>query len=72
MILDRGSRIDGRDLKTVRAISCEVGILPRAHGSGLFTRGETQCLGTVTLGTGDDEQSIEALSGSYKKKYSNN
>lgn len=64
-----GSRIDGRDLKTVRAISCEVGLLPRAHGSGLFTRGETQCLGTVTLGTGDDEQSIEALSGAYKKKF---
>lgn len=69
MILDRGSRIDGRDLKTVRGISCEVGILPRAHGSGLFTRGETQCLGIVTLGTADDEQSIEALSGSYKKKF---
>ncbi len=69
MILDRGSRIDGRDLKTVRGISCEVGILPRAHGSGLFTRGETQCLGTVTLGTADDEQSIEALNGSYKKKF---
>lgn len=69
MILDKGSRIDGRDLKTVRGISCEVGILPRAHGSGLFTRGETQCLGTVTLGTADDEQSIEALNGSYKKKF---
>lgn len=69
MILDKGSRIDGRDLKTVRSINCEVGILPRAHGSGLFTRGETQCLGTVTLGTADDEQSIEALSGSYKKKF---
>lgn len=69
MILDTGSRIDGRDLKTVRPISCEVGILPRAHGSGLFTRGETQCLGTVTLGTGDDEQSIEALGGTYKKKF---
>jgi len=69
MILDTGSRIDGRDLKTVRPISCEVGILPRAHGSGLFTRGETQCLGTVTLGTGDDEQSIEAITGTYKKKF---
>lgn len=69
MILDKGSRIDGRDLKTVRAISNEVGLLPRAHGSGLFTRGETQCLGTVTLGTADDEQSIEALEGSYKKKF---
>lgn len=69
MILDKGSRIDGRDLKTVRPITCEVGLLPRAHGSGLFTRGETQCLGTVTLGTADDEQSIESLSGMYKKKF---
>ena len=69
MILEKGSRIDGRDLKTVRPITCEVGILPRAHGSGLFTRGETQCLGTVTLGTADDEQSIESLSGTYKKKF---
>jgi polyribonucleotide nucleotidyltransferase len=68
MILN-GNRIDGRDLKTVRPISCEVGILPRAHGSGLFTRGETQCLGTVTLGTADDEQSIEAITGTYKKKF---
>ncbi len=69
MILDKGSRIDGRDLKTVRPISCEVGFLPRAHGSGLFTRGETQCLGAVTLGTGDDEQSIETLRGNIKKKF---
>jgi polyribonucleotide nucleotidyltransferase len=69
MILDKGGRIDGRDLKTVRPISCEVGILPRTHGSGLFTRGETQCLGTVTLGTADDEQSIESLNGTYKKKF---
>lgn len=69
MILDTGHRIDGRDLKTVRAIACEVGFLPRAHGSGLFTRGETQCLGTVTLGTADDEQSIEAITGLYKKKF---
>ena len=69
MILDKGSRIDGRDLKTVRAINCEVGVLARTHGSGLFTRGETQCLATVTLGTADDEQSIESLNGSYKKKF---
>lgn len=69
MILDKKVRIDGRDLKTVRPIACEVGLLPRAHGSGLFTRGETQCLGTVTLGTADDEQSIESLAGSYKKKF---
>ncbi len=69
MILDTGARIDGRDLKTVRPVTCEVGILPRVHGSGLFTRGETQCLGTVTLGTSDDEQSIEAITGTYKKKF---
>lgn len=68
MILDKGSRIDGRDTKTVRPISCEVGILPRAHGSGLFTRGETQVLGTVTLGTGDDEQMIDSLMGLQKRK----
>lgn len=69
MILDKGARIDGRDLKTVRPISNEVGFLPRVHGSGLFQRGETQCLGTVTLGTADDEQSIEGLGGTYKKKF---
>jgi polyribonucleotide nucleotidyltransferase len=70
MILDQGSRIDGRDLRTVRPISCEVALLPRAHGSGLFTRGETQCLGAVTLGTGDDEQMIDALLGTVKKTFS--
>jgi polyribonucleotide nucleotidyltransferase len=69
MILDRQVRIDGRDMKTVRPISNEVGILPRAHGSGLFTRGETQVLGTVTLGTGDDEQMIDSLQGTYKKQF---
>jgi len=69
MILDTGSRIDGRDLKTVRPISCEVGILPRAHGSGLFTRGETQVLGTATLGTGDDEQMVDALLGTVTKEF---
>jgi polyribonucleotide nucleotidyltransferase len=68
MILDRAIRIDGRDVKTIRPISCEVGILPRTHGSGLFTRGETQCLGTVTLGTGDDEQMIDSLLGNVKRK----
>lgn len=67
-ILD-GGRIDGRDLKTVRPISCEVGLLPRAHGSGLFQRGETQCLGTVTLGTADDEQTVETLNGTVKRKF---
>lgn len=68
-ILDKGVRIDGRDTKSIRMINSEVGLLPRAHGSGLFTRGETQCLGTVTLGTGDDEQSIDALNGTYKRKF---
>lgn len=69
MILDDKVRIDGRDVKTVRPIACEVALLPRAHGSGLFTRGETQVLGTVTLGTGDDEQMIDALGGTIKKKF---
>lgn len=69
MILDDGHRIDGRNLTTVRPIACEVGLLPRAHGSGLFTRGETQVLGTVTLGTGDDEQMIDALLGTQKRKF---
>lgn len=69
MILDDKIRIDGRDMKTVRPISCEVALLPRAHGSSLFTRGETQVLGTVTLGTGEDEQMIDALGGLEKKKF---
>lgn len=69
MILDKGVRIDGRDMKSIRPIACEVGLLPRAHGSGLFTRGETQCLGTVTLGTGDDEQMIDSLMGNIKRKF---
>ncbi len=69
MILSKGIRIDGRDTKTVRPIANEVGILPRAHGSGLFTRGETQVLGTVTLGTGDDEQMIDSLLGTQKRKF---
>lgn len=69
MILNDKVRIDGRDTKTVRPIACEVGILPRAHGSGLFTRGETQVLSTVTLGTGDDEQMIDALEGTLKRKF---
>jgi polyribonucleotide nucleotidyltransferase len=69
MILDDKVRIDGRDTTTVRPIACEVAILPRVHGSGLFTRGETQVLGTVTLGTGDDEQMIDALGGTEKKRF---
>jgi polyribonucleotide nucleotidyltransferase len=68
-ILKKGERIDGRDMTTVRHIACEAGILPRAHGSALFTRGETQVLGAITLGTGDDEQTIDSLSSSYKKKF---
>ena len=66
-ILDTGKRIDGRDLKTVRQIIAEVGVLPRAHGSALFTRGETQALVVTTLGTGEDEQWIDALQGTYKE-----
>ncbi|MBK8201004.1 MAG: polyribonucleotide nucleotidyltransferase [Bdellovibrionales bacterium] len=69
LVLDTGFRIDGRSTTQIRPISCEVALLPRAHGSGLFTRGETQVLGTVTLGTGDDEQMIDALSGLVKKKF---
>jgi polyribonucleotide nucleotidyltransferase len=65
-ILDTGGRIDGRDLKTVRPIVSEVGVLPRAHGSALFTRGETQALVVATLGTGEDEQMIDSLEGTYK------
>src|SRR5258708_28921230 len=68
-ILDTSKRIDGRDLKTVRPIVAEAGILPRAHGSALFTRGETQALVVATLGTGEDEQWIDALSGTYKESF---
>jgi polyribonucleotide nucleotidyltransferase len=68
-ILDTGSRIDGRDLKTVRAIVSEVGVLPRTHGSSLFTRGETQALVVATLGTGEDEQYVDSLTGMYKEKF---
>ena len=68
-ILDRGIRIDGRDVKTVRPIVAEVGILPRTHGCALFTRGETQALVVATLGTGDDEQFVDALEGTYKETF---
>ncbi len=68
-ILNTGIRIDGRDTKTIRPIEVEVGILPRAHGSALFTRGETQALVTTTLGTGQDEQIIDALDGEYKETF---
>ena len=68
-ILDTGLRIDGRDVKTVRPIMSEVGVLPRAHGSALFTRGETQALVVATLGTGEDEQYVDALTGTYKETF---
>jgi polyribonucleotide nucleotidyltransferase len=68
-ILDTGIRIDGRDTRTVRPIVAEVGVLPRAHGSALFTRGETQALCVATLGTGQDEQIIDALEGEYRQHF---
>jgi polyribonucleotide nucleotidyltransferase len=68
-ILETGIRIDGRDTKTVRPILAEVGVLPRAHGSALFTRGETQALVVTTLGTGQDEQIIDALDGEYRENF---
>jgi len=68
-IIKTGKRIDGRDLATVRPIVSEVGMLPRTHGSALFTRGETQGLVVTTLGTGDDEQMIDALEGTYRSNF---
>ncbi|MEX0851755.1 MAG: polyribonucleotide nucleotidyltransferase, partial [Bauldia sp.] len=68
-ILDKKIRIDGRGLAAVRQISSEVGFLPRTHGSALFTRGETQALVVATLGTGDDEQYVDALQGTYKETF---
>lgn len=68
-ILNTGNRIDGRDTKTVRPIAVEVGSLPRAHGSALFTRGETQALVVATLGTGQDEQIIDDLGGEYRENF---
>ncbi len=68
-ILDTKKRIDGRDLVTVRPIIAEAGFLPRTHGSALFTRGETQAIVVATLGTGEDEQWIDALSGTYKEAF---
>jgi len=68
-VLDTGLRIDGRDLVTVRPIVSEVGVLPRTHGSAIFTRGETQALVVATLGTGDDEQYIDSLEGTYKQNF---
>jgi polyribonucleotide nucleotidyltransferase len=68
-ILKGEPRIDGRDTKTIRPIVCEVGLLPRAHGSALFTRGETQAIVVTTLGTGQDEQIIDALEGEYRSHF---
>ncbi|MGE3875774.1 MAG: polyribonucleotide nucleotidyltransferase, partial [Parvibaculaceae bacterium] len=68
-ILDTGLRIDGRDLVTVRPIVAEASVLPRTHGSALFTRGETQALVVTTLGTGEDEQYIDSLEGTYKETF---
>ena len=68
-ILKSKKRIDGRGLSDVRPIKCEVGILPRTHGSALFTRGETQALVTTTLGTTDDEQRVESLEGLQRKRF---
>ncbi|HVW26445.1 MAG TPA: polyribonucleotide nucleotidyltransferase, partial [Polyangiaceae bacterium] len=69
MVLDTGRRIDARDTRTIRPISCEVGLLPRVHGSGLFQRGETQAIVTTTLGTATDEQKIDALIGESWKRF---
>ncbi|USP00892.1 polyribonucleotide nucleotidyltransferase [Bartonella taylorii] len=68
-ILDTQKRIDGRDLSTVRPIQSEVSILPRTHGSALFTRGETQAIVVATLGTGEDEQYVDSLTGMYKETF---
>ena len=68
-VLRGEARIDGRDTRTVRPVSCEVGLLPRAHGSAVFTRGETQVLAVATLGTGQDEQIIDALEGEYRENF---
>ena len=69
LILDQKQRIDGRGLSEIRSISCEVGILPRTHGSALFTRGETQVLAVVTFGTSEDEQKINSLTGETYKSF---
>lgn len=69
LILDKKRRVDGRSFKDIREISCEIGVLPRTHGSGLFTRGQTQSLAVTTLGTGTDEQLIDALEGEKFKSF---
>ncbi len=69
LIVEERVRIDGRGLKDIRPVTCEVGVLPRTHGSAIFTRGETQALAVATLGTGSDEQKIESLMGENYKKF---
>ena len=69
LIVEKGTRPDGRKFQEIRNISCEVGVLPRTHGSSLFTRGETQSLGVVTLGNADDEQRIDSLEGELTKRF---
>jgi polyribonucleotide nucleotidyltransferase len=68
-IVTEGRRADGRGLKDIRSITCEVGVLPRTHGSAIFTRGETQALAVATLGTSADEQKVDALIGEYYKRF---
>ncbi|MFH0839172.1 MAG: polyribonucleotide nucleotidyltransferase [Candidatus Omnitrophota bacterium] len=68
-ILEKGIRVDGRNCTTIRPITCDVSLLPRTHGSGLFTRGQTQSLSVATLGTSDDEQRVDALEGETQKSF---
>lgn len=68
-ILDKGLRVDGRGLENIRPITCEIGVLPRTHGSALFTRGETQSLGVTTLGTVDDEQVLDDIEGDRRERF---
>lgn len=69
VVLSKGKRPDGRGERDIRPISCEIGVLPRTHGSALFTRGQTQSLSVTTLGTGEDEQTIDALEGEQSKRF---
>src|SRR5207247_4962837 len=68
-ILDNGVRPDGRDLKTIRPINCEVGLLPRTHGSAIFTRGQTQVLSVITLGSPGDEQVLDGVTSTENKRF---
>ncbi len=69
IILDEGTRLDGRATDEIRPITCEVNVLPRTHGSAIFTRGQTQALGTITLGTSSDEQRVDDVEGEYRKAF---